>query len=162
MGDMDSKGIMGGGDAEEPAEKEESPITFKYAKGTLTINMPEEKEDTAAVEEKPAPNPQEQAMAEGMMQGMLPMFKGMRMRFMIKVPSAIKKTNAKHVSANRKTKKKQFVTLMDFSMDKLLAGEGGMKAFMQLQEEKDKAKILDALAEAGMKIEPSEKVTISF
>jgi hypothetical protein len=151
-------GGKGGGEADKAKEF----VTFGYTKGNLSIMLPQPEKDVAEVEE-PVANPQEAAMAKQMMAGMVEMFKGMRMRVLVKVPSEIKSTNAKHVGVAPDTKKKQYITLMDMNIDKLLAQPDGMDKMIKMQNTKDQSKVLKMLdGIEGMKVEPSEKVTVKF
>lgn len=157
---MGGPGGMGG---EVEAEDDSSVIRFGFSKGSLTINMPEPPKDAGAPEEVEPEDPQAEAMAQQMMQGMLPMFKGMRMRALIKLPSEIKETNAKYVGVAPDTKKKQYITLMDMDMDALLAKPDGMKKLMELQKIKDQSKVMKAFQGIeGVKVETETKVNVKF
>ena len=148
-----------------PGDKEEKPkefVTFGYAKGNLTINLPQPKEGAEEVAEPPV-DPQQAAMEKQMMAGMVQMFKGMRMRTLIKVPSEIKSTTAKHVGVAPDTKKKQYITLMDMNMDKLLAQPDGMEKMMKLQNIQDQSKAMKMLEGIdGIKVETGEKISVKF
>lgn len=169
--DMGKPAGMGGAEtgvagAPEPVAKQKAPLTFSYTDGKLTINLPwDDQAGTAATETATAPETPspEQAMAEQMMQGMLPMFKGMRMCLRVKVADEIKNTNAKFVGTDAKTKKKQYVTLLDFNMDKLLEAEGGIATLVKLQGIEDQTQALSLLSDVtGTRVEPSKTVTIEF
>jgi hypothetical protein len=168
-----SAGDMGGEQEPEPQKEEKNPVTFAYTAGNLTINMPEpgkDKEVKQEVEPKTtgevAPTPEGDNGGPGgdpMMAGMMQMFKGMRIRQLIQLPSEIKETNASFVSTDSKTMKKQFITLFDISIDKVLAQPDGQKKMEKLQEEKDTAKQMEMLKGIeGIKIELARKVTVKF
>jgi len=159
-GSDSSEGGMG---MEDEPEEEKEPITFGFSKGQLTVNLPSSDESAAsAAPAAPAGGPEDD-MAAAMMQGMLPMLKGMRMRMFIKLPAEIKRTNASYVDASSKSGEKRYVTLMDFNFDKLLAADGGMQKFMQAQDNADfgaTAKLMAGIP--GIKMEPQQTVTIEF
>ena len=160
----------GGIDDKSPqkAEKkeEEPPIVFSYSKGKLVVTLPQEKatESSDAEATVPAPDPQEAAMQAQMMQGMLPMLKGMRMRVVLKMAEEIKKTDATFVSPSKETGKDHYVTLFDFNMDKLIAAPDGMTKFTALQNGGgDHAETVELLKGVpGIKVEPKSTVTIEF
>lgn len=162
---MGGDGMVMGGPGEEPGGDEAGAdaVKFGFSAGNLTIAMPE---PPKGEEVQPAPepaDPQAEAMAEQMMQGMLPMFKGMRMRVLVKIPSEIKETNAKYVGVAPDTKKKQYITLMDMDMDALLANPEGTKKLMELQKMKDQAKIMKAFeGMEGIKVETEKKISVKF
>jgi len=160
-GDMGDEGVDKPVDA---AEDVKGIITFEFAKGNLTVNMPKPKEATAGEGEVAQPeDAQSDAMGAQMMQGMLPMFKGMRMRMFLKMPSEITETNAKYAGLDASTKKKQIVTLLDMNMDAILAQPDGTKNLMKLQKSKDQSKNLELLSGIeGIKVETAEKISIKF
>lgn len=170
-GGKDMGGGMGGpgmGAAAAPAAKK-TPITFSYTTGKLTVNLPWDEAGqaaTVAAAGNPATSPQEKAVAKQMMAGMVPMFKGLRMRLLVKVPNEIKRTNASYATVGAAKKKRQYVTLLDFNMDTLLEAEGGMGKFMELmelQDTADEAKAMQLLADVpGIKVEQEKQVTIEF
>jgi len=152
-----SEGGMG---MEDEPEEEKEPITFGFSKGKLTVNLPASDKSAAPAADAGGP---EDDMAAAMMQSMLPMLKGMRMRMFIRLPAEIKRTNASYVDVSSKSGEKRYVTLMDFNFDKLLAADGGMQKFMQAQDNADfgaTAKLMAGIP--GIKMEPQPTVTIEF
>lgn len=172
MGDAGSNGPeMGGGPAMAGPMDDSGPVTFQYADGRLTIRLPRSnaepkpmpQEQPAVSEEQPdysLPDGEADDADDQMMAGMMQMFKGMRIRLVVKTPDEIKATNARYVMPHPKTGVKQFVNLIDFNMDKLLAGN--TKLLMEMQSRTDPAKTLEMLAEAGMFIETNETININF
>lgn len=153
-GDSDAAAQLGAG------EVKEKPMTFGFANGELTINIPRDEaegagaekvdpEDAAALEEM---DPTEMAMIKAM-------FTGMRFYMRVKAAGGIASSDATHVDANT-------VTLMDMQIDKLFSSPENMKkisALMNMEGEPSPEKLAkDLKGVEGIKIEEKKKISVKL
>jgi hypothetical protein len=152
---------MGGG-----KEEEDNPITFAMTKGAspkLTINMPQpDKSDEAeapAGEEMGGMNADPQAKA-----AMKQMFTGFRFRVVVKlVDGEIAKSNATYQGLDPKTKKKQYITLMDMDLGKIVQDDAQLEKLSKMGEMNDMVEAKDKLKGIkGLKVETLETVTVTI
>ena len=143
----------GGLDSDED-EEEDTPVTFSYTPGNLTIYMPQdfgqdddEDDDTAAEPDSAARAMQFQMMRE--------MFKGAHMRLALAVEGDITETNATYLGDDG-------ITLIELDFDTLLEDEAQMMTMMDAKP--NSAEEIRALVEGvdGIKVETTEEVTIQF
>ena len=147
--------------APEAAEKpKEEPMTFAYADGKLTINLPQGDKDQAkdaAEEAKDAAgdgdmpdmdNPE----AEAMMKQMLG---DMRMSMKLVVEPGIAETVPSHRDGNT-------ITPMEMDMGKLIENKDAFKKLANANQE-DPTKAMEALKGVeGVKVETKEKITVEL
>jgi hypothetical protein len=97
----------------EKEDKNESPVTFKFAKGganpVLTVVHPKAKPADATAAKKEAPKPEEVQQALAMMKGMMA---GLKMSFQVQTTGKLVKTSSPYVNGNT-------VTLMEMDFDQL-------------------------------------------
>ncbi|WP_319562747.1 hypothetical protein [Marispirochaeta sp.] len=139
-----------------PSDEEESTdaddVTFGFTRGArprLTISVQQSKgaEDQEAEEQ----SPEETAMMASMMK---PFLGGMAFSVAVKVDGGIRSTDASYVDGDT-------VTIMDFSMGKILDNEELFSKVVASNSISDKA-IQRDLAAAGIRIEPKETVIVDF
>jgi hypothetical protein len=103
---------------------------------------------------KETPPPGMDKMAEGMMQMMKTMLKGLRITIGVEVDGPVVKTNSPYVSGSR-------VTYMDLEFDKLLADEKALKAFDDMEGSLEEQKA--ALSKVkGMKVHLEPEMLVEF
>lgn len=103
---------------------------------------------------KETPPPGMDKMAEGMMQMMKTMLKGLRVTIGVEVDGQVVKTNSAHAQGSR-------VTFMDLEFDKLLADEKALKAFDGMEGSLEEQKA--ALAKIkGMKVHLEPEMVVEF
>jgi hypothetical protein len=142
------------GDMGAPAAKKTAPISFSYAAGKLTIQMPEPPKPDAT--EAPAAgkpempdmdNPEAQAMMKQMMGDM-------KMSLKVVIEPGIAETNATHHDGNT-------VTLMEMNMGKLVENADTLKKLGKV-DQKDPAAAMEALKGIeGVKFEAQRQVTVT-
>jgi len=152
---MPSMGPMSAGGAERPL------VSFEFAKGDspkLTAVMPPMKAPKGPPQAGPDADPAQQEMALQMMKLVL---KDMRVQLIVKVDSAIKKTNASYVN-----KKRDGIWLYYQDMGGLVNDDAAMKKMMEATKVKDVEKIKEALKDKDLgkyiMIDTHEKVEIEF
>lgn len=144
----------------------DDPVTFSMTKGAkpklvITMPKPEKEEQDEMPEEMGQPDMGENPQAMAMMKKM---FDGFRFRMLVKlIDGEIAKSNASHVGLDPKTKKKQYITLMDMDLGKLMQDEAQFKKLSAMGQMKSMVEAKEALKDIkGLKIETAEKVTVDI
>jgi hypothetical protein len=159
----DTPGGMGGG-AEE-AEGDD-PVTFSMTKGAnpqLVITMPKPKADDTA-EEQPSAEDQDMANNPQAKAMMKQMFDGFRLRMMVKlIDGEISKSNASYQGLDPKSQKKQYITLMDMDLGKIMQDDAQFEKLSKMGQIKSMVEAKEKLKDIqGLKIETEEKVTVDI
>lgn len=150
---LDSSGAM---DSMKPpgldadAAKKTEPVTFSYADGTLTIQMPKPpKKDEAA------PKPDLSAMGGEQEEAMKQMMADMKVSIRLVADGGIEKTDASHVTGDS-------ITLVEMDFGKLVQNPEAFKKLTQAQPETPEE--IEALLKGveGVKLETKEKVSVSL
>lgn len=146
------KGMQMPGAPAAPADEVKTdPITFKYAGGQLTINMPEPQEGAAIPGappgDLPADNPQMEAM-------MMQMLADMKVAGRMVIDPGIAKTNASHVDGNT-------ITFMEMKFNELAKNPGGLKALQKLQGQKPEQAKETMKNLKGIKVETEAPVNVT-
>ncbi len=138
------EGMAPPGAAEKPADE---PVAFTYKDGTLTFKRPDpKKEDAPDAGEDAEIDPQELAMAQGML-------KDMRMSLKLEIAPGIAETDATHVAGDT-------IPIMDMEFAKLVADPEKFKKFSKLKPETpaEMEKALEGVE--GVKFETKPEVTV--
>ncbi len=165
MDQMDEDSVMG---MSMESEEEEGAMffVFDYTPGNLVIKRPAmDEEDDVAMEMERAGDDQAtmaEEMGKQMMEGLLPMLKGMRIQIAVEVPDAIRKTNASHIQSDSENGVDRQIVLMDFDLDKLLDHPEGMDYLLKMQDDAHFKKMAEQLGNAGIRVEAEETVTVEF
>ncbi|MES2658437.1 MAG: hypothetical protein V4689_07450 [Verrucomicrobiota bacterium] len=139
--------------AENPAAKNQKPIGFALADGTLTITMPETEKPEADKEPKPeVPEMEENPQMEAMMKQMLG---DMKMSFKLIIEPGIAETDATNRDGNT-------ITLMEMEMGKLLEKPETLKKLQAADQEDPQAAIEALKGLEGVKMETKPKVTVKI
>ncbi len=163
----------------EPEGADNSTVTFAFEAGdapTLTINIPQDKEDAAGeVGEDAAIEPVEGADAiDAEMPGgdaademgkamMRQMFDGMRVRFYVMVDGEITESNASFTEKGKRSGKEQFVALMDLNLGELIKNPEKFEKLSAMGRPDAPAKIKEMLKDfPEMRIETQETVKVTF
>jgi hypothetical protein len=180
MSGMDGMSGMGGGAINAEVEgADNNTITFEFEGGaepTLTINIPQDKEDgDGAADAAAAPEPDVDAMAiDAEMPGgdagqemgkamMRQMFGGMRVRFYVMVDGEITESNASYKEKGKKSGKEQFVALMDINLGELIKNPEKFEKLTAMGKPDDPAKMMEMLKDfPEMRIETQETVKVTF
>ena len=143
-----------GAPAVEAAAADAKPITFTYADGQLTINLPKpEKADLDAAKDAAAAKPELGPEADQMQAMAMQMMKDMKMSAKIVIEPGIDETDATYHDGNT-------ITLMQMEMAKLMEDPEMMKK-MQNLDMKDPAEFEKKLKGiGGIKSETKEKITV--
>lgn len=140
------------------------PLTFEFVnikgpKSKLVINMPP-MPTTSPSETMPAMNAQ--LLPPAQIRMMKEMFRGMRMRIIVKVDGEILTSNAAYTGMGEKSHVKQFVTLFEMDVNKLTDD----KSFMEITALSQSTDIASAASQLknipGVKFETSDRVEIEF
>ncbi len=134
----------------EKGEKE-TPITFAYAGGVLTVTMPDppKEEDGGAVAAAPA-----DAAAEAMI---MQMFKDMKIGARLIIEPGIANSDATHQDKDGKA-----ITLMEINFNEILKNPDGIKALKEI-DKGSRAQMEKALKGVkGVKFETKEKVVVKL
>jgi hypothetical protein len=138
---------------------EQDPVTFGFAGGELTINIPQGKKGEALEKPDAEQLKKMQEIDPAQMAMMKPMFTGMRMSFVIKAGSGIASTDASHQDGDT-------VTILDMQVEKLLENPENFKklaSIMESQSEPDPKKLAEQFKDVdGVKVEGKEKVSIKL
>ena len=164
MDQMDEDSVMS---MESDEEEDAQFFTFEYTPGNLVIKRPamDEEEGDVAMDVEPEGDDQAamaEEMGKQMMEGMLPMLKGMRIQIAVEVPDAVRKTNASYVQSGSETDVARQIVLMDFDLDKLLEHPEGMDYLLKMQDDANFEKMAEQLGNAGIRVEAEETVTVEF
>ena len=164
MDQMDEDSVMS---MESDEEEDAQFFTFEYTPGNLVIKRPAMDEEEGDVAMDVEPKGDDQAamadeMGKQMMEGMLPMLKGMRIQIAVEVPDAVRKTNASYVQSGSETDVARQIVLMDFDLDKLLEHPEGMDYLLKMQDDANFEKMAEQLGDVGLRVEAEETVTVKF
>ena len=174
MSAMQNMGNQPGAEVEDDESKD--AVTFDWRKGKtaeLIVNLPqdndaddgdaddaEDDDNEVDVDEEVLGADPAGAQMEAMMRQM---FDGMRIRFVIMVDGEIEKTNASYVETNKKTGKKQLVSIYDMNLGTLIKDAEKFKKLQDLKDPKDSSAMKNVLKQfPEMKIETEEKLSIKF
>ena len=146
--------------------RQKIPITFEFVntrgpKSKLIINMPpipenKTSETTPDIRSKPMTMPPIQ------LEMMKQIFKGMRIRIIVKVDGKILTSNAAYIGKGKKSNVKQFVTLFEMDVNKLADNNAFMK-ITSLSQSTDLASAANELQNIpGVKLETADRVEIEF
>lgn len=148
--------------------QEEKPITFDFDAAdpaVLTVHMPPPDDASEGAEGQGAPNG---GMAEGAPNGpqmaqMKQMFEGFRVRILVKTEGDIVRSNAAHVWAGSRAKRKQYVTLLDFNIGALISDAAAFEKLAAAGTIRDMDTAMAKLQDIpGLKIETAREVEIAF
>lgn len=135
-----------------PATKQK-PVTFTYAGGKLTVNMPEDEKPAGDAAGKPAtPNMADNPQAEMMMKQMMG---DLKMSFKLVAESGIASTDATHHEGNA-------ITLMEVDMAKVLKTPDGFKKLTSADEGDTAAAMAALKGVDGVKVEAKKVVTVTL
>ncbi|MEN8191385.1 MAG: hypothetical protein ABFS12_01130 [Bacteroidota bacterium] len=143
---------------EEAEETKEDDITFKFIKGnpaTLTIIMPEDKEEPGLAEETEETEEYENEQDEEWNDEVKGIMKDFRILIQLEVEGDIVETNATYVDEST-------LTLVEMSFDKILENPEELKKLKALDDAsyEESREILEDIP--GVKFETNEKVTVVF
>jgi hypothetical protein len=142
----------------KPAEKpKEEPMTFQFADGKLSVNLPQPKKDDAAAEKKEEAKEGQPNLDDPQAMAMMKQVMGdMKVGIKLVIEPGIAESNATHKDGNT-------ITLMEMDMGKIVENADAMKKLMKMGDEKDPKVAMEALKGVdGIKVETQEKITVSM
>lgn len=143
-------------DSIKPGDVE--PVTFAFAKRTLTVRMPPSGQEKADL---PGRTPRQQQADLQLAEGLAPALAGLRLRLAVQPPGSIRRTNATYVEAGSAAGRA--VMLLDFDLDTLLETPDGLRKLVALQNNQSFGTAAELLARVpGLKVETKRNVTIEF
>ncbi len=161
--DTPGGGGMGGPGA---GAGDDDPVTFSMTKGAqpkLVINMPkpDNPDNAGEPEDMGQPDMSENPQAMAMMKQM---FDGFRFRMLVKlIDGEIAKSNASYQGLDPKTKKKQYITLLDMDLGKIMQDDAQLKKLSAMGQMKSMVEAKEKLKDIkGLKVETEEKVTVDI
>jgi hypothetical protein len=154
LGDALKSSLPNAEDGALEAVENEPPLTFTYADGKLTINVPQpEKQEggpagDAEDVDDAGGNPEIEAVLKQMLSDM-------KISLRVEIESGIAETNATHRDGNS-------ITLMEMNMGELLKNEGALKKLSSLDQDDPGAAVEALKTLPGVKVEEKPKVEITL